>query len=132
MQHLNKTYQIGSATVTRIDEIPLPNVVPSQLYPDLDAGASENYGRFLTDGSYDRNTGTLTLSIHTWLVRFFRYNILVDTGVGNSKTVPDLPQFDHLDSPYLERLIAAGVQAEEVEFVLMTHLHLDHVGRNTR
>lgn len=92
----------------------------------------ENYGRFLTDGSYDRNTGTLTLSIHTWLVRFSGYNILVDTGVGNSKTVPDLPQFDHLDSPYLERLIAAGVQAEEVEFVLMTHLHLDHVGWNTR
>jgi hypothetical protein len=37
MQHLNKTYQIGAATVTRIDEMPLPNVVPFQLYPDLEA-----------------------------------------------------------------------------------------------
>ena len=105
MQHLNKTYQIGAATVTRIDEIPLPNVVPSQLYPDLDTGALENYGRFLSDGSYDRNGGTPTLSIHTWLVRFSGCNILIDTGVGNGKTVPDVPQFDHLDLPYLIGLL---------------------------
>jgi hypothetical protein len=49
MQHLNKTYQIGAATVTRIDELPLPNVVPSVLYPDLDAGALEQYGCLLTE-----------------------------------------------------------------------------------
>lgn len=132
MQHLNKTYHIGGATVTRIDEIPLPNVVPSVLYPDLDPGALEEYGRFLTDGSYDRNAGTLTESIHTWLVRFAGYTILIDTGVGNGKTVPAAPQFDHLDLPYLDRLLAAGIQPEKVDFVLMTHLHLDHVGWNTR
>jgi glyoxylase-like metal-dependent hydrolase (beta-lactamase superfamily II) len=131
MQHLNKIYQIGAATVTRIDEIPFPNVVPSALYPDLDAGALEQYGRFLSDGSYDRNAGTLTKSIHTWLLRFSGYTILVDTGVGNGKTLPAIPQFEHLDLRYLDRLLAAGVQPEEVNFVLMTHLHLDHVGWNT-
>jgi glyoxylase-like metal-dependent hydrolase (beta-lactamase superfamily II) len=132
MQHLNKIYQIGSATVTRIDEIPLPNVVPSVLYPDLDPGAFEQYGPFLSDGSYDRNNGTLTKSIHTWLVRFSGYTILVDTGVGNGKTLPGLPQFAHLDLPYLDRLLAAGVQPEKVDFVLLTHVHMDHVGWNTR
>jgi len=132
MEHLNKTYQIGAATVTRIDEMPLPNVVPSQLYPDLDAGALEKYGRFLTDGSYDRNAGTLTESIHTWLVHFSGYTILVDTGVGNGKTHPGLLLLDHLDLPYLDWLLAAGIQPEDVDFVLMTHLHGDHVGWNTR
>ncbi|HTD16719.1 MAG TPA: MBL fold metallo-hydrolase [Chthoniobacterales bacterium] len=132
MQHLNKTYQIGGATVTRIDEIPLPNVDPSVLYPDLEAGALERYGRFLGDGSYDGNAGTLTESIHTWLVRFSGYTMLVDTGVGNSKTLPATPQFGHLDLPYLDRLLAAGVQPEMVDFVLLTHVHMDHVGWNTR
>ena len=132
MQHLNKIYQIGAATVTRIDEIPLPNVVPSVLYPDLDAGALEQYERFLSDGSYDRNARTLNESIHTWLVRFSGYTILVDTGVGNGKTLTATPQFEHLDLPYLDRLLAAGVQPEEVDFVLMTHIHMDHVGWNTR
>ena len=132
MQHLNKTYQIGGATVTRIDEIPLPNVDPSVLYPDLDPSALERYGRFLGDGSYDGNAGTLTESIHTWLVRFSGYTMLVDTGVGNSKTLPATPQFGHLDLPYLDRLLAAGVQPEMVDFVLLTHVHMDHVGWNTR
>jgi glyoxylase-like metal-dependent hydrolase (beta-lactamase superfamily II) len=132
MQHSNEIYHIGAATVTRIDEIPLPNIVPSVLYPDLDAGALEQYGCFLADGSYDRNTGTLTESIHTWLVRFSGYTILVDTGVGNGKTQPATPQFEHLDLPYLDRLLATGVEPGEVDYVLLTHLHMDHVGWNTR
>ncbi len=132
MEHLTKTFKIGTAAVTRIDEIPLPNVVPSILYPDLEARALEEYGRFLTDGSYDRNAGRLTESIHTWLVRFSGYTILIDTGVGNGKNLPATPQFHHLDLPYLDRLLAAGVRPQEVDFVLMTHVHLDHVGWNTR
>ena len=80
------------------------------LYPDLEAGALERCGRFLTDGSYDRNAGTLTESIHTWLVRFSSYTILVDTGVGNGKPLPATPQFNHLNLPYFGRLLAAGVR----------------------
>src|SRR3569832_751164 len=38
----------------------------------------------------------------------------------------------HLNEPFLERLKAAGVSPEDVDLVLMTHLHADHVGWNTR
>jgi glyoxylase-like metal-dependent hydrolase (beta-lactamase superfamily II) len=34
--------------------------------------------------------------------------------------------------PYLERLAAIGVTPEQVDFVMCTHLHVDHVGWNTR
>jgi glyoxylase-like metal-dependent hydrolase (beta-lactamase superfamily II) len=131
MQHLNQTYKVGAATITRIDEIPLPNVDPYNLYPQLEAGALDEYGHFLTDGSYDRKSGTFMESIHTWLVRFSGHTILIDTGVGNGKNLPATPQFHHLNLPYLDHLLAAGVRPEEVDFVLMTHLHLDHVGWNT-
>src|SRR5260370_15779594 len=70
--------------------------------------------------------------MHTWLVRSSGDTIRVDTGISIGKTLPALPQFHHLDLPYLDQLLAAGVQPEEVDFVLMTHLHLDHVGWNTR
>ena len=43
-----------------------------------------------------------------------------------------MPIFDHLHEPYLERLAAAGVEPEAVEYVLITHLHADHVGWSTR
>jgi glyoxylase-like metal-dependent hydrolase (beta-lactamase superfamily II) len=40
--------------------------------------------------------------------------------------------FDHLSLPYLADLAAAGVRPEEVDFVLCTHLHVDHAGWNTQ
>src|SRR5260370_2307905 len=79
MEHLTKTFKIGTAAVTRIDEIPLANLVPSILYPDLEARALEEYRRFLTDGPYDRNPGRLTQTIHTYLVRFSGATILYHT-----------------------------------------------------
>ncbi|NJO24196.1 MAG: MBL fold metallo-hydrolase [Sphingomonadales bacterium] len=33
---------------------------------------------------------------------------------------------------FLEKLAAAGVRAEQVDYVMCTHLHWDHVGWNTR
>jgi glyoxylase-like metal-dependent hydrolase (beta-lactamase superfamily II) len=40
--------------------------------------------------------------------------------------------FDMLNTPYMAELAAAGVQPEEVDYVLCTHLHIDHVGWNTK
>ena len=37
-----------------------------------------------------------------------------------------------LDTPYLERLTAAGARPEQIDIVMCTHLHVDHVGWNTR
>ena len=37
-----------------------------------------------------------------------------------------------LDTPYPQRLRAAGIEPEEVDVVFCTHLHVDHVGWNTR
>ena len=42
-----------------------------------------------------------------------------------------MPRFHHLDTPFLERLRSAGVTPEEVDIVLCTHLHADHIGWNT-
>ena len=39
---------------------------------------------------------------------------------------------DNLAGPFLDQLRAAGVDPEDVDTVLITHLHADHVGWNTR
>jgi len=37
-----------------------------------------------------------------------------------------------MESKYLERLKEAGVEPDQVDMVMCTHLHVDHVGWNTR
>jgi glyoxylase-like metal-dependent hydrolase (beta-lactamase superfamily II) len=55
----------------------------------------------------------------------------VDTGVGNDRDRPQVPAFAHLHSDFLDRLAAAGVEPEDVDTVINTHIHYDHVGWNT-
>jgi glyoxylase-like metal-dependent hydrolase (beta-lactamase superfamily II) len=129
---MNKTYRIGEATVTRIDEIILNGTDPAVLYPELDAAALAEHGSSLTPGSYNPQTGHFTQSIHSWLVRLPGHVILIDTATGNGKHLPSAPRLDNLNEPYLERLKAAGVQPGQVDLVLLTHLHADHVGWNTQ
>jgi glyoxylase-like metal-dependent hydrolase (beta-lactamase superfamily II) len=74
----------------------------------------------------------IVLNIQSYLLRTPRHTILVDTCVGNHKNRPGRDMFHRLDLPYLADLAAAGVQPEEVDFVLCTHLHVDHVGWNTK
>lgn len=81
---------------------------------------------------YDATSGRIALSMHSWLVRTPRATILIDGCIGNDKHRPTRPNWHHLDIPYLERLAALGVAPEQVDYVMCTHLHADHVGWNTR
>jgi len=65
-------------------------------------------------------------------VRTPRWTAIVDTCCGNHKHRPRVPLWNDLNQPYLENMRALGVAPEEVDFVMCTHLHVDHVGWNTR
>ncbi len=39
---------------------------------------------------------------------------------------------DMRSSPFIEDMASAGVSVDEIDYVLCTHLHADHVGWNTR
>jgi glyoxylase-like metal-dependent hydrolase (beta-lactamase superfamily II) len=64
-------------------------------------------------------------------VRTRHHTILVDTCIGNDRR-RSVPAWTDMQTPYLERLLGAGVAPEAVDYVLCTHLHVDHVGWNTR
>ena len=75
--------------------------------------------------------GDLRFCTQTFVVRSAGKVILVDTCLGNDK-VRKNPALHRLATPFIERLAAAGVTPECVDLVVCTHLHLDHVGWNTR
>src|SRR5436190_6190401 len=74
----------------------------------------------------------LKLSIHALVVETPTRRILVDTGLGNDKQDRDIPSWNSRQGTFLEDLAAAGYPAESFDTVLCTHLHVDHVGWNTR
>jgi len=131
MEHLNVVHKVGDATVTKISELALDAVPASFLYPGSDEDVAAEEGRKLGAGSFDPTTGLLRLSVHCWLVRTPGRVALVDSATGNGRDLPGNPPLNHLNEPFLERLEAAGVRPEQVDAVLHTHIHADHVGWNT-
>lgn len=125
-------FQIGQATITRISDLTLANFTPTMLLPDWNPKVLTDLPDQMISKMMDSTQAHLLLSVHSWLVRDRDRTILIDTGAGNGKVRPDAPYFDHLDTPYLERLRAAGCEPEDIDYVLLTHLHVDHVGWNTR
>jgi glyoxylase-like metal-dependent hydrolase (beta-lactamase superfamily II) len=127
------TFTIGDVSVDSVIEIALdPGFHVKDLYPEfdlarLDGRLSEIDARFIDEASM-----VLRMSIHTWVVRAADQLVLIDTCCGNKKARPNFPPGDQLEVPYLERLEAAGVRPEAVDYVLCTHLHVDHCGWNTR
>jgi len=127
----NTTFSVGDARITRVFELQLATFTPSQLIPLWDE-AREGLLPQLPPAATDASGEHVVISIHSWLVRDRGRTILVDTGAGNDKQRPFAPYFHELHNPFLERLALAGVTPEDVDFVLLTHLHVDHVGWNTR
>jgi glyoxylase-like metal-dependent hydrolase (beta-lactamase superfamily II) len=76
--------------------------------------------------------GRLKMSIHSLVVETRTRRIVVDTGLGNDKQGRNVPTWNHRNGPYLDTMTAAGFAPESIDTVLCTHLHVDHVGWNTR
>jgi len=76
--------------------------------------------------------GRLKMSIHALVVETPLRRIVVDTGLGNDKEGRDVPAWNHRKTPFLEIMTAAGFPPDSIDTVLCTHLHVDHVGWNTR
>lgn len=122
-------YTVGDARVTRVADCVLASFLPQQLLPewhDDDWRRAEQMPEAMApDGRH------VLLSIHSWIIEHQGMTTIVDTGAGNDKERPRARYFDHLRTPYLARLNEIGVSPDKVDYVLHTHLHVDHVGWNT-
>jgi glyoxylase-like metal-dependent hydrolase (beta-lactamase superfamily II) len=125
-------YRIGNTSVTKIPELTLSGFALTTLLPDLKTETLKQHPEWVDPQTIDPVSGNALLSVHTWLVKTPSQTILIDTGAGNEKQRPTMPVLHELHNPYLERLSAAGVEPDAVDYVLITHLHSDHVGWNTR
>jgi glyoxylase-like metal-dependent hydrolase (beta-lactamase superfamily II) len=125
--------RIGESTVHRIVEQEAPFFAPLDFFPTLTNDVLDEHLGWLQPRYIDPATGKLILCIQSYLVRTPQHNILIDSCVGNHKPRPARPFWNMLDSDRFEKgLAATGLTVNDIDYVMCTHLHTDHVGWNTR
>ena len=124
--------KIGNITIHPIIEQEGPFFEILKFFPALTKEVlDENRGwmqpRFLSAKD------ELMLCIQSYLVVTPQHKILIDTCVGNDKPRPARPFWHMMKSDRFEKSLAAtGHGVGDIDFVMCTHLHVDHVGWNTR
>jgi glyoxylase-like metal-dependent hydrolase (beta-lactamase superfamily II) len=104
---------------------------PTWLLPDASPEAVERHRAWLAPHFLDER-GRFLQSIHTFVIQGPGFTALVDTCVGNDKDRGGRQPFHMMQTSFLEDLRAAGFPPEAIDLVVCTHLHVDHVGWNTR
>ncbi len=122
--------RVGDFEVSRVHEIELE--LWSSLLPDWRRAKAQEDQECLTPNFYVPEKDLFRISIHSWLVKRDGLRILIDTCAGNHKRRPTFKLVNDLDTPWIARLGEAGVLPADVDFVICTHFHVDHVGWNTR
>ena len=125
--------QLGQIRIERIVESICADFEPLLFFPETTPEDWKRHQEWMKPRAMDSASGNIVLTIQAFLVRTSHHTILVDTCVGDHKPRPHRPQWDMLKlNTFLPRLAAAGVAPEEVDYVMCTHLHWDHVGWNTQ
>jgi glyoxylase-like metal-dependent hydrolase (beta-lactamase superfamily II) len=131
---MSTTFQVGALTIHRLIEMEpstgnrhamefLPNLTPAVLAENRD---------WLRPDALDEED-RIILCMQSYVVRTPHHTILVDSCLGNDKDRPSHPRWHRkTDTRWMDALAAVGLRVEDIDVVLCTHLHVDHVGWNTR
>jgi len=128
-----KPIELGRMRVHKVHEMDSPVPLLSQLPGTTAADMQRLLGWYdqPDEVNPDPETSLMTFSVHSWVIELDGKTILIDTCCGNHKN-RDLPEVHQLDTDYLGNLRRAGFAPEDIDMVMCTHLHFDHVGWNTK
>ena len=124
---------IGDITIHRVVEQEAPFFGALDFFPTLTPELLDENLPWLAAQVHRSRPGKLVLCIQSYIVRTPHHTIMIDSCVGNHKPRPARPFWNMLTSDrYEKNLAAAGFGVGDIDYVMCTHLHIDHVGWNTR
>ncbi|HEY0940015.1 MAG TPA: MBL fold metallo-hydrolase [Steroidobacter sp.] len=121
-------WSIGAVKITRVLELPPVSADPA-IFIQTDKQAIIERRAWLCP-DFAEEDGSIKLHFQAFIIEARGLRILVDPCIGNDKPRSH-PALSMLNNPFLERLAAAGYPRESIDYVLCTHLHVDHCGWNT-
>ncbi len=130
---MTKTFNLGDMRVDRVIEQELPGFEPFEFFPNLQKDEFEAHRAMLEPNALDPDSGLLVFAMQSYVVRTGGLTILIDSCIGNHKDRPTRPLWHQkTDTTYMDGLKAAGLTVADIDVVMCTHLHPDHVGWNTK
>jgi glyoxylase-like metal-dependent hydrolase (beta-lactamase superfamily II) len=124
--------ELGEISIHRVVEQQGAFFQALEFFPTLTPELLEENKAWLQPAYLDES-GKLILCVQSYIVRTPHHNILIDACVGNHKPRPSRPAWHMRSSDQYERNLAAtGLTVDDIDYVMCTHLHVDHVGWNTR
>ena len=123
-----KSWQVGDVTVTRIVE--LWDFQDNINITMPEATAEEVIAMQWLHPHYATPDGKQRMNFQGFVVQAPGRTIVVDSCIGAGRQ-RDFDVFCDLPEGFLEDLESLGITREEVDTVMCTHLHFDHVGWNT-
>lgn len=120
-------WRVGDVMITQIVELTTASLGP-HLLPQA---TPEVLSTIPWMHPFVDENGKLVLSVHSLVVESQGQTIMVDTCIGNDK-VRNYPRWNMMQGNFLDRFAGAGFSTDQIDAVLCTHMHVDHVGWNTR
>jgi glyoxylase-like metal-dependent hydrolase (beta-lactamase superfamily II) len=129
---MSMTFKAGDATIHRIIEMEVGFTPALEFLPNLTKEVLDENRSWLHPAALYANDN-LVLCFQSYVIQTGKHNILVDSCIGNDKDRAARPLWHKKkDDAFMKGLAAAGLTVNDIDFVLCTHLHVDHIGWNTR
>jgi glyoxylase-like metal-dependent hydrolase (beta-lactamase superfamily II) len=120
-------------TIQPIIEWEAPFFDPFEFFPTLGKELLDENLSWLRPTFIDPASGKLVICVQSFVIKTPHHNILIDSCVGNHKPRPTRPFWHMMNNDRFENgLAATGLSVNDIDYVMCTHLHTDHVGWNTR
>jgi glyoxylase-like metal-dependent hydrolase (beta-lactamase superfamily II) len=130
---MTTTLSVGNLTIHRLVEQEAPLFDAHTFFPSLTSEMRAENRSWLEPRYIDAATGKVVLCIQSYLVRTPHHNIMIDTCVGNHKPRPTRDFWHMMNTDrYAKALAGTGLGVGDIDYVMCTHLHVDHTGWNTR
>lgn len=126
------TLKIGDVSVDKVVELDRSATPIDFMLPDASPDRIASQCEWLGPELVDPVSGNHKATIHSYIVRTPWHTLIIDTCVGNDKQRHGHEPWHMRKGTYLADLAAAGIKPGDVDLVVCTHLHVDHVGWNTR
>lgn len=127
-----RTRRVGKLLLSRAVEMQM-EFDPKTFFPETTAEQWAPHKGWLQPGGMNPENGMLRLPCQSYIVRTSHHTILIDSCIGNHKERPARPTWhEKTDTQYMDALRQHGLKPEDIDYVMCTHMHSDHIGWNTQ